>query len=101
LAPWSSLMRARDKLPIWSTPTLQVDRPELLLPRSAAELGPGYAAAQLLRWRIIDRNGMVRTLQDALHSAGQHNPLLQWTDRTHFQPYVNIEFNNVLLNMIC
>lgn len=101
LLPFDKLFRSKSSRPIWATPTLQRDRPELGKPRRDAELGHGYAAAQSFGWRILDRNGMIRALFSTLQDAGVTDRNAQWSDRTHFQPYVNVEFNNVLLNMLC
>ena len=63
--------------------------------------GSAYQAARQLGWRILDRNSMARRLW--WHAYKQPHPVGKdaiMVDPVHYLPYVNDEFNNVLLNVL-
>lgn len=62
--------------------------------------GAGYQAARALQWRILDRSGITTQLRNYRQSIGLSRDAVM-TDDYHYMPFVNDEFNNVLLNMIC
>jgi hypothetical protein len=87
------------QVPIWATTTQKLPRENQY--QSEDELrGTGYEAAKQLGWRIFDRGGIALSLvQAALALKFRSSNVM--TDSVHYVPYVNDEFNNVLLNMLC
>ena len=57
-------------------------------------------AARALGWRVLDRYGISAELLKYAESINVSADAVM-PDRVHFVPFVNDEFNNVLLNMVC
>jgi hypothetical protein len=85
--------------PIWATSTRTLTPKKSIKSREDL-LGTGYEAAKQLGWRIFDRGGMASSLTAKAKSLGFSRDAVM-TDRLHYFPYANDEFNNVLLNMLC
>jgi hypothetical protein len=64
--------------------------------------GSGFQAARRLGWKIMDRWEMTRLLGKALAEKGESLTETGWgPDGIHVRPYVNHEYTQVFLNMVC
>lgn len=88
---------------IWSTTTRNKGSPVHKESNSSYTdqfYGAGYVAARALGLPILDRTGITTQLLNYL-SKNNISKNAVMPDDVHFSPFVNDEFNNVLLNMLC
>ena len=90
--------------PTWASITPQRSDPEaikLSVHVNASVLGAAYLAAQQLNWTLLDRHSIARSLMRFYAQPGQPGLQACQVDHVHYVPYLNDEWNNVLLNMWC
>jgi hypothetical protein len=87
--------------PIWATTTeLNPATRKDGIQSAKEQKGTGLLAAKQLSWRVLDRYGIKESLLEAYSSLGKTQGYV-YVDFMHFVPFINDEFNNVLLNMLC
>jgi hypothetical protein len=86
------------QVPIWATTTSSRRVDPRYVPVEAFR-GYGYRNAKEMGWRILDIEGM--TIQLRRYMADHGIVGADLVDNAHYQPYLNVESNNVLLNMLC
>ena len=94
--------RAQGKKPTWAT--LAPSRnPALITTQHVpdAVLGTAYSAAVALNWTILDRHSVARSLLRYYMQPGQPGDRAVLLDNVHYIPYINHEWNQLLLNMWC
>jgi hypothetical protein len=64
--------------------------------------GTAFQAALNLGWKVMDRWEMTRKLKEAVLQRGENAAEVAWApDNIHVRPYVNHEYTQVFLNMVC